>query len=139
MRIALRQRNSAAVCDLVAEGAVACGVSKGGQAAHGLETIPIGRDELVVVQQVLGTLAPPAGEFGSLAAQRSAVLTLGAPVIIARGAVEDFVQLGKLAIVPVVDGCFERSVHAVVRRADPASEDAQAFIDTACQVGLQLL
>ena len=40
-----------------------------------------------VVADVLGTLAPPAGEFGSLGAQRTAIGALGAPGVIARRAV----------------------------------------------------
>ena len=84
-----------------------------------------------VVEEVLGEMAEPAGEFGSLSAQRAAILALGQPAIISRGAVADQVALGRIAIVPTDGIHFNRDLCAVTRRGTDISTDVADFIAAA--------
>lgn len=80
-----------------------------------------------VVEDTLGTLTEPAGEFGSLSAQRAGMIALAAPTIIARGAIRDQVTLGRIVIVPT-DTVFTRNLSVVMRRGSKASGDISEFI-----------
>ena len=80
-----------------------------------------------VVEDALGTLTEPAGEFGSLSAQRAGMIALAAPTIIARGAIRDQVTLGRIVIVPT-DTVFTRNLSVVMRRGSKASGDISEFI-----------
>lgn len=98
-----------------------------------------GSGSRTVIEDVLGQLAEPAGEFGSLSAQRAGILALGTPAIISRGAVADQVALGRVVIVPTApDVRFDRPISAVTRRGTTPSADATAFIDAAraCQASV---
>lgn len=80
-----------------------------------------------VIEQQLGTLAPPAGEFGSLASQRSGIMALKAPGIIAKGAIADYVELGRLIAVPT-EIIFTRPLTAVWLRQASRAREAEEFI-----------
>lgn len=82
-----------------------------------------------VIENVLGTLSPPAGEFGSLASQRSGIMALKAPGIIAKGAIADHIQLGRLIAVPA-EVTFTRPLTAVWLRHATRSKEAKEFIDS---------
>lgn len=82
-----------------------------------------------VIEHQLGTLAPPAGEFGSLASQRSGIMALKAPGIIAKGAIADPVELGRLIAVPT-ELTFTRPLTAVWLRHASRTHEAQEFIDS---------
>ncbi|WP_257181191.1 LysR family transcriptional regulator [Corynebacterium cystitidis] len=84
-----------------------------------------------VVEDVLGTLATPAGEFGSLASQRAGIVALGAPGVIARGAVADQIALGRLVVVDTPGLTFVRHLHAVRLRGASPNDDAEALIHVA--------
>ena len=56
-------------------------------------------------------------------------MTLHAPGVIARGAVEDHIALGKLAVVETKDLRFIRHIHAVRLQHEPLDPDAQLFVD----------
>lgn len=86
-----------------------------------------------VVEDALGGLAEPAGEFGSLSAQRAGMIALAAPTIIARGAIRDQVTLGRIAIVPT-DTRFTRNLSAVMRRGSETSGDISEFIRIASPI-----
>lgn len=81
-----------------------------------------------VITTVLGDLAEPAGEFGSLSAQRSAIAQLGAPGIIAADAVADHIELGRLVQVATPGLSFERPLTAVRLRRAGDNADADALI-----------
>lgn len=66
-----------------------------------------------VIEEVLGPLGPSAGEFGSLSAMRSAIISLDAPGIIAAKAVRDQIDSGKLVQVPTPELDFSRRLIAV--------------------------
>ena len=80
-----------------------------------------------MVEDALGTLTEPAGEFGSLSAQRAGMIALAAPTIIARGAIRDQITLGRIVIVPT-DTVFTRNLSLVMRRGSKASGDISEFI-----------
>ncbi|WP_291314404.1 LysR family transcriptional regulator [Corynebacterium sp. UBA2622] len=82
-----------------------------------------------VVETALGELAEPAGEFGSLASQRAGIVALGAPGVIARGAVADHLKLGKLVEVDTLT--FARELRAVWRRGSEPGAEARALITIA--------
>lgn len=84
-----------------------------------------------VVESVLGTIAAPAGEFGSLAAQRAAVTGMGEPTIIAARAVATQVASGELVRVPVRDVTFRRLIRAVYPRHGALERDAAALLGIA--------
>ncbi|WP_297454674.1 LysR family transcriptional regulator [uncultured Corynebacterium sp.] len=86
-----------------------------------------------VVEDALGNLAEPAGEFGSLSAQRAGMSALAAPTIIARGAIRDQVTLGRIVIVPT-DTRFTRNLSAVMRRGSETSGDISEFIRIASPI-----
>ena len=86
-----------------------------------------------VVEDALGTLTEPAGEFGSLSAQRAGMIALAAPTIIARGAIRDQVTLGRIVIVPT-DTVFTRNLSVVMRRGSEASGDISEFIRIASPI-----
>lgn len=81
-----------------------------------------------VIEETLGEMAEPAGEFGSLSAQRAAILALSTPAIISRGAVVDQVDLGRITIMPTVGIAFDRDLSAVTRRGTTVSSDVADFI-----------
>lgn len=83
-----------------------------------------------LVEEVLGELVEPAGEFGSLSAQRAGMLALGEPTVIPQAAVTDQVTLGDVAIVKA-EPLFVRDISAVVRRGSQPSPDIAAFIAVA--------
>lgn len=66
-----------------------------------------------VIEEVLGPLGPSAGEFGSLSAMRSAIISLDAPGIIAAEAVRDQIDRGALVQVPTPGLDFTRRLIAV--------------------------
>lgn len=66
-----------------------------------------------VVEEVLGPLGPSAGEFGSLSAMRSAIISLDAPGIIAADAVREQLAAGKLVQVRTPNLDFTRRLIAV--------------------------
>ena len=84
-----------------------------------------------VVENVLGTVAAPAGEFGSLAAQRAAVTGMGEPTVIAARAVAAQTASGELVRVPVQDVTFRRLIRAVFPRHGTLEKDAAALLDIA--------
>ena len=88
-----------------------------------------------VVADVLGTLASPAGEFGSLGAQRTAIGALGAPGIIARRAVASQLKTGEYVEVPVAGISFDRPLRVVWssqnRLSDPAHQFLRFLVDYA--------
>lgn len=88
-----------------------------------------------VVADVLGTLAPPAGEFGSLGAQRTAIGALGAPGVIARRAVVSQLETGEYAEIPVAGVSFDRPLRVVWssqnRLSDPAHQFLRFLVDYA--------
>lgn len=166
VQLTVKQANSAHVCELVGTGMINVGMIESGRVPHGLESIPLGEDELVVavnpahpwagttvtaaevrstplvvreqgsgsrevIERMLGGIAPPACEFGSLAAQRAAIATLQAPSVIARVAIADQVALGKLVVVEVSDATFTRPLHAVFRRHAHLGDEARALIEIA--------
>ncbi|AHW63298.1 Putative transcriptional regulator, LysR-family [Corynebacterium glyciniphilum AJ 3170] len=84
-----------------------------------------------IVEAVLGTIAEPAGEFGSLSAQRAAVTGMGEPTVIAARAVESQVSSGELVRVPVKGVTFRRLLRAVYPRGRPlgvSDPDAEALL-----------
>lgn len=83
-----------------------------------------GSGSRTVIEQELGELADPAGEFGSLTAQRAAITSLNAPAIMAAGAVRDHIALGRLVQVstPVR---FDRTIRLVTRRGLAADDDIE--------------
>ena len=81
-----------------------------------------------VVADVLGVLAPPAGEFGSLGAQRTAIGALGAPGVIARRAVASQLATGEYVEVPVVGISFDRPLRVVWSAQNRLSDPAQHFL-----------
>lgn len=83
-----------------------------------------------VIEDALGNMAEPAGEFGSLSAQRSGILALNAPAIISTGAIADQVTLGKITILPA-EIRFDRPISAVLRRGYEPSDDIAEFIGIA--------
>jgi len=82
-----------------------------------------------VVESALGHLAAPAGEFGSLASQRAGITALGAPGVIAREAVADHLELGKL--VEVDTRTFPRELWAVWLRGTGPGEHARVLVEMA--------
>lgn len=88
-----------------------------------------------VVADVLGTLASPAGEFGSLGAQRTAIGALEAPGIIARRAVASQLETGEYVEVPVAGISFDRLLRVVWssqnRLSDPAYQFLRFLVDYA--------
>ena len=88
-----------------------------------------------VVADVLGTLASPAGEFGSLGAQRTAIGALEAPGIIARRAVASQLETGEYVEVPVAGISFDRPLRVVWssqnRLSDPAYQFLRFLVDYA--------
>ncbi|MGP5660398.1 LysR family transcriptional regulator [Corynebacterium falsenii] len=81
-----------------------------------------------VVEDVLGRLAPPAGEFGSLGAQRTAIGALGAPGVIARRAVAAQLATGEYVEVPVAGVSFDRPLRVVWSSKNQLSEPAHRFL-----------
>lgn len=81
-----------------------------------------------VVEDVLGTVAEPAGEFGSLSAQRAAVTGMEEPTVIAARAVARELTLGELVRVPVRDATFRRLIRAVFPRHGTLEKDAAALL-----------
>ncbi|MEJ4127546.1 LysR substrate-binding domain-containing protein [Corynebacterium accolens] len=73
-------------------------------------------------------LAPPAGEFGSLGAQRTAIGALGAPGVIARRAVASQLATGEYVEVPVVGISFDRPLRVVWSAQNRLSDPAQHFL-----------
>lgn len=97
-----------------------------------LRTTPLvvrekGSGSRTVIEDVVGTLATPAGEFGSLASQRAGIIALKAPGIMAKGAIADHVQLGKLRQVPT-ECTFVRPLTAVWLRHATRSKEALGFV-----------
>lgn len=86
-----------------------------------------------VTESVLGHLAEPAGEFGSLAAQRSGIISLHSPGIIAAGAVADAIALGRLARVDAPGLRFRRDLTAVHRRDTAPDPATSRFLELARQ------
>lgn len=87
-----------------------------------------------IVENTLGSIAAPAGEFGSLSAQRAAVTGMGEPTIIAARAVETQVAAGELVRVPVNGVTFRRLLRAVYLRGRSLGErdpDAEALLQIA--------
>jgi DNA-binding transcriptional LysR family regulator len=166
VRLQMRSRNSAEVCDAVAGGQCVLGFVEGAEVSHGLASDVVGVDDLVLVvpqshpwagsevdaaqlrrtplvtreqgsgsreilEATLGSIAEPAGEFGSLAAQRAAATGMGEPTVIAARAVETQVASGELVRVPVTGVTFRRLLRAVYPRgrslavSDP---DAEALL-----------
>lgn len=166
VRLLLRSRNSAEVCDAVAAGECVLGFVEGAEIAHGLASDVVGVDDLIlvvpashpwagtevtvgqlrrtplivrergsgsreIVEAALGSVAEPAGEFGSLSAQRAAVTGMGEPTVIAARAVEPQIASGELVRVPVSGVTFRRLLRAVYPRGrslaatDP---DAEALL-----------
>lgn len=81
-----------------------------------------------VVADILGVLSPPAGEFGSLGAQRTAIGALAVPGIIARRAVEPQLATGEYVEVPVVGISFDRPLRVVWSAQNRLSDPAQQFL-----------
>lgn len=81
-----------------------------------------------VVEEALGTVAEPAGEFGSLSAQRAAVTGMGEPTVIAARAVARELRTGELVKVPVRDLTFRRLIRAVFPRHGNLDQDAAALL-----------
>ena len=81
-----------------------------------------------VVADVLGTLASPAGEFGSLGAQRTAIGALEAPGIIARRAVASQLETGEYVEVPVAGISFDRPLRVVWSSQNRLSGPAHQFL-----------
>lgn len=107
--------------------------------ANALRTTPLitrerGSGSREILEYTLGTIATPAGEFGSLAAQRAAVTGMGEPSVIAERAVADQVASGVLVRVPVRGVTFRRSLRAVYPRqagTDGLGTDAAALLELA--------
>ncbi|MGO1948538.1 MAG: LysR family transcriptional regulator [Mycobacteriaceae bacterium] len=170
VRLSMRPRNSAEVCDEVADGDCVLGFVEGAAVRHGLASTVVGVDDLVVVvpashpwvgrevsantlrttplitrergsgsreivENTLGRIATPAGEFGSLSAQRAAVTGMGEPTVIAERAVAEQVASGALVRVPVRGVTFRRSLRAVYPRQVTLDEDAAALLDLARRTG----
>lgn len=103
----------------------------GGASLEELQTTPLivrepGSGSRMVIEDVLGPLAEPAGEFGSLGAQRAAISSLSAPGIIAAGAVRDQVVLGRLVEV-ATPARFTRTIRLVTRRGAHLDEGVEAL------------
>lgn len=81
-----------------------------------------------VVADALGTLAPPAGEFGSLGAQRTAIGALQAPGVIARRAVASQLAAGEYVEIPVVGISFDRPLRVVWSSQNGLSDPARQFV-----------
>lgn len=81
-----------------------------------------------VVEAVLGELAPPAGEFGSLGAQRTAIGAIGAPGVIARRAVASQLATGQYVEVPVAGVKFDRPLRVVWSSKNRLAEPALRFL-----------
>lgn len=81
-----------------------------------------------VTEDVLGHLATPAGEFGSLASQRAGMISLQAPGIIAAGAVADAIILGRLARVHTPGLSFRRDLVAVRLAHGSPGPEAEEFL-----------
>ena len=81
-----------------------------------------------VVELQLGTLAPPAGEFGSLSAQRAAIGTMGAPAIMSARAVEAQVETGFYRAVPTEGVDLRRTITALWRGGEQLGTAATAFL-----------
>lgn len=166
VRLLLRSRNSAEVCEAVAGGECVLGFVEGAEVSHGLASDVVGVDDLIlvvppthpwagtevsagqlrrtplitreqgsgsreIVEAALGTLAEPAGEFGSLAAQRAAVTGMGEPTVIAARAVSTQLASGELVAVPVTGVTFRRMLRAVYPRGRPlgvGDPDAEALL-----------
>ncbi|WP_297008479.1 LysR family transcriptional regulator [uncultured Corynebacterium sp.] len=96
-----------------------------------LITREVGSGSRDVVEDVLGTIAAPAGEFGSLSAQRAAVTGMGEPTVIAARAVARELKLGELVRVPVRDATFRRLIRAVFPRHGTLEPDAAVLLDIA--------
>lgn len=107
------------------------------------ETAPITKEELQstplvlreqgsgtreVVEDALKAVAPPAGEFGSLGAQRTAIGALGAPGVIARRAVASQLAAGEYLEVPVVGVNFDRPLRVVWSSKNRLSDPARLFL-----------
>jgi DNA-binding transcriptional LysR family regulator len=91
-----------------------------------------------IVEKVLGQVAEPAGEFGSLSAQRAAVTGMGEPTVIAARAVAAQVNSGELVRVPVRDITFRRMLRAVRPRGrdlPSADPDAATLLAIARETG----
>nr|WP_120491416.1 LysR family transcriptional regulator [Corynebacterium lactis] len=88
-----------------------------------------------VIEDALGHLAEPAGEFGSLSAQRAGMLALEAPAIISKGAVADQVALGRIRVVGS-ETPFNRNISVVTRAGRNDNPDVAAFIAVAREEGL---
>lgn len=84
-----------------------------------------------VVEETLGGIAPPAGEFGSLAAQRAAVMEMGEPTVIAARAVAPQLATGELVRIPVRDVTFRRLIRAVFPRGRHVDKDAASLLSIA--------
>lgn len=90
-----------------------------------------------IVEAALGSMAAPAGEFGSLSAQRAAVTGMGEPTVIAARAVEPQVAAGELVTVPVSGVTFRRLLRAVYlsspggRPLGERDADAEALLQIA--------
>lgn len=95
----------------------------------------VGSGSRRVIEEALGSVAEPAGEFGSLSSQRAAMMALSAPAIMSRGAVTDQVALERAVIVPT-EVRFLRDISAVVRRGVEFNRDAEAFIELAYNICL---
>ncbi|MDN6509925.1 MAG: LysR family transcriptional regulator [Corynebacterium sp.] len=166
VRLLLRSRNSAEVCEAVAGGECVLGFVEGAEVSHGLASDVVGVDALIlvvppphpwagtgvtagqlrrtplitreqgsgsreIVEAALGPLAEPAGEFGSLAAQRAAVTGMGEPTVIAARAVSAQLASGELVAVPVTGVTFRRMLRAVYPRGRPlgvGDPDAEALL-----------
>ncbi|MDU7511744.1 MAG: LysR substrate-binding domain-containing protein [Corynebacterium sp.] len=98
-----------------------------------LQTTPLvlreqGSGTREVVEDILGSLAPPAGEFGSLGAQRAAIGALEAPGVIARRAVESQLSTGEYVEVPVAGIKFDRPLRVVWSSQNRLPEPAHRFL-----------
>lgn len=146
MRLTMLQANSHKVREMVAEGTFPLGTDELAVAVpkdHPWEQKGIISAELLrstqlivrepgsgsrrVIEDALGKMAEPAGEFGSLSAQRSGILALNAPAIISTRAIADQVTLGKITILPA-EIRFDRLISAVLRRGYEPSDDIAEFI-----------
>lgn len=89
-----------------------------------------------VVEDALGDSVIAAGEFGSLASQRTAIGVLGQPGVIARRAVHAQLASGEYVEVTVPGVDFGRQLRVVWDSANRPSEQAQGFIDYLARGGI---
>lgn len=119
---------AATVANAEASATTVAQVTKGELQSTSLVLREQGSGTREVVEDVLGRLAPPAGEFGSLGAQRTAIGALGAPGVIARRAVASQLSTGEYVEVPVAGVSFDRPLRVVWNSKNQLSEPAHRFL-----------